>query len=233
MEDGMRARDLMTPDPVTIPPETPLAVVARTLAERGFSGAPVTDAEGRLVGMVTEGDLIRRLAAPEDPPRSWLRDFFSPAGRQAARYARTHGQTAADVMTAQLVTADEDTPIEVIAKAMEERGIRRVPVLRGERLVGLVSRADLIRALMAPPAALAADAPDERIRRDVLRAMREQPWVDAFLVFPDVKDGVVSFHGYCRNEEVKRGLRVLAEGVAGVKGVQVMVEKTPLPVVAP
>lgn len=229
----MRARDLMTRDPVTIPPETPLALVARTLGERGFSGAPVADAAGKLLGMVTEGDLIRRIAAPEDVPRSWLRDFFTPAARQAARYARTHGQTAGDVMTTSLVTAEEDTPIETIAKAMEERGIRRVPVVREGRLVGIVSRADLIRALMVPDESLAADAPDERIRRAVVAAMREQPWVDAFFVFPDVKDGVVSFHGYCRNEEVKRGLRVLAEQIPGVKGVQVMVEKTPLPVVSP
>lgn len=229
----MRARDLMTRDPVTIPPVAPLALVARTLAERGFSGAPVVDADGKLLGMVTEGDLIRRLAAPEDAPRSWLRDFFTPAARQASRFARTHGQTAADVMTTSLITAEADTPIEKIAKAMEERNIRRVPVVQDGRLIGLVSRADLIRALMVPAESLAADAPDERIRRAVLEEMRRQPWVDAYFIFPDVKDGVVSFHGYCRNEEVKRGLRVLAEAIPGVKGVQVMVEKTPLPIAIP
>jgi len=226
----MRARDLMTTNLVTIPPTTPLQVVAATLAERGFSGVPVVDADGRLLGLVTEGDLIRRLAAPEDKPRSWLRDFFAPAGRQAAQFARTHGRTAQDAMTTALVTAEEDTPVERIAKVMEERGIRRVPVVRDGRLVGIVSRADLIRALLSPPEALAADAPDERIRRDVLKAMREQPWVDAYFIFPEVKEGVVLFHGYCRNEDVKRALRVLGERIPGVKGVQVMVEKAPLPV---
>lgn len=225
----MRARDLMTRDPVTIPPDATLAMVARILGERGFSGAPVVDKDGKLLGMVTEGDLIRRIAAPEDQPRGWLRSFLTPAGRQAATFARTHGQTARDVMTGALVTAEEDTPIERIAKAMEERGIRRVPVVREGRLVGIVSRADLIRALLVPAASLEADAPDERIRRAVLAAMREQPWVDAFFVFPDVKDGVVFFHGYCRNEDVKRGLRVLAERIPGVKGVELMVEKAPLP----
>ncbi|WP_270935682.1 CBS domain-containing protein [Falsiroseomonas oryzae] len=229
----MRARDLMTRDPVTIPPTMPLPVIARTLAENGFSGAPVVDAEGRLLGMVTESDLIRRIASAADSPRSWLRDFFTPAGRQAAEFSRTHGGTAADVMTTSLVTAEEDTPIETIAKAMEERGIRRVPVVRDGRLAGIVSRADLIRALLVPAETLAADAPDERIRRLVMDAMRQQPWVDAFFVFPDVRDGVVSFHGYCRNEEVRRALRVLAEGIPGVKGVQLMVEKPPLPVIAP
>jgi CBS domain-containing protein len=226
---AMRARDLMTRDPVTLPQDTPLPQVARILAERGISGAPVTDAEGRLLGMVTESDLIRRLAAPEDGPRGWLADFLTPAARQAARYARTHGQTAADVMTTGLVTAEEDTPIGVIAKAFEERGIRRVPVVRAGRLIGIVARADLIRALMAPEGTLSEDAPDERIRRQVMEAMRRQPWVDAFFIFPEVKDGVVSFRGFCRNEEVKRALRVLAQSIPAVKGVEVMVEKPSLP----
>jgi CBS domain-containing protein len=229
----MRASDLMTRDPITIPPDTPLPLVARMLGERGISGAPVVDKDGRLMGMVTEGDLIRRIAALEDQPRSWLRDLVTPAGRQAAHFARTHGRTAADVMTGTLITADEDTPIERIAKAMEDKGIRRVPVVRDGKLLGIVSRADLIRALLAPPAALAQDAPDERIRRAVLAAMREQPWIDAFFIFPDVKDGVVFFHGYCRNEDVKRGLRVLAERIPGVKGVELMVEKPPLPIATP
>lgn len=229
----MRARDLMTTNPVTLPPDMPLPAVAQLFAERGFSGAPVVDADGKLLGMVTEADLMRRLAAPEDRPAGWLVRMFSPAGRQAAEFARIHGRTASDVMTRNLITAEEDTPVEKLAKAFEERRIRRVPVVRDGKLVGVVSRADLIRALMVPEEQLAADATDERIRRAVSAAMREQPWVDAFYVFPDVKDGVVSFHGWCRNEEVKRGLRVLAERVPGVKGVNVMVERMPLPVLAP
>jgi CBS domain-containing protein len=228
----MRARDLMTTDLVTLPPETPLAAVAQLFAARGISGAPVVDAEGKLLGMVTEADLMRRLAAPEDRPPGWVIRLFSPAGRQARDFARTHGRTAADVMTRTLVTAEEDTPIEKLAKAFEEKRIRRVPVTREGRLVGVVSRADLIRALLVPEEKLAEDAPDERIRKAVWAAMREQPWVDSFYIFPDVRDGVVSFHGWCRNEEVKRGLRVLAERIPGVKGVQVMVERTPLPVMA-
>lgn len=221
----MRARDLMTPEPVTFQPGTPIAVAARAMAERGFSGAPVVDAEGRLLGMLTEGDLLRRLAAPADAPKSWVAGLFQSASTQADRFARAHGQTAGDAMTRGAVTAEEDTPIETLAKAMEERAIRRIPVLRDGRLVGIVSRADLIRALLQPAEELAADAPDERIRRDLTQAMQQQPWIDAFAIFFDVKDGVVSFHGYCRNDAVLRGLKVLAETVPGVKGVKVMVER--------
>lgn len=227
----MRARDLMTQNPVTIPPETPLAAVAQLFAARGISGAPVVDGAGKLLGMITEADLMRRIAATEDRPEGWLSSLFRPAGRQAEHFARTHGRTAGDVMTRHLVTADEDTSIEKIAKALEDKHIRRVPVVRDGVLLGIVSRADLVRALMVPEQTLAQDAPDERIRRALTEAMRHKAWIDAFYIFPDVRDGVVYFHGWCRNEEVKRALRVLAEGIPGVKGVQVMVEKPPLPVV--
>lgn len=226
----MRARDLMTPDPISFPPETPIHVVARAFAERGISGAPVVDAEGRLVGMVTEGDLLRRLAAPADKPESWIAALLAPAAKQADRFARTHGRTAADVMTRGAVSAEEDMPIEKLGQAMEQRNIRRIPVVRRDRLVGIVSRADLIRALLQPAADLDADAPDERIRRDLVRAMKTQPWIDAFYIFPEVRDGVVYFHGHCRNDAVKRALHVLAENLPGVKAVEVMVERPPLPV---
>ncbi|MBU8542186.1 CBS domain-containing protein [Roseomonas sp. ROY-5-3] len=218
----------MTPDPMTFQPATPIAVVARTLAERGISGAPVVDAQGALLGMITEGDLLRRIAAPADAPKSWVAGLFSPAARQADHFARTHGQTAGDVMTRGAVTAEEETPIDKLAHAMEERNIRRIPVLRDGRLVGIVSRADLIRALLQPAEHLSADAPDERIRRELVGRMKDQPWIDAFAIFPEVENGVVIFHGYCRNDAVLRALPVLAETIPGVKGVRVMVENQSL-----
>ncbi len=227
----MLARDLMTRSPLTLPPDAPLGVVANLFAERGISGAPVVEPDGRLLGIVTEGDLIRRLAAGAEKPRSWLAEFFRPAARQAADFSRVHGRTAQDVMTRHLHAVAEDTAIGEVARLMEQHGIRRVPVLRDGVLAGIVSRADLVRALMSSGGSIFADAPDEQIRRAVGKAMREQPWVDAFYIYFDVQDGVVSFYGYCKNDEVKRALRVLAEGVPGVKGVEVRLEKPPLPVV--
>lgn len=229
----MRARDLMTTSLVTIPPDAPVEAVARMLAERGISGVPVVDAEGRLLGLVTEGDLLRRLAAAEDRPRSWLAGLFASATEQARRYARLHGRKARDVMTTDLVTAEEDTPVEHVARIIEERNIRRVPVLRDGRLVGVVSRADLLRALVAPPGALAADAPDSRIRARLVAAMREQPWADTYYIFPEVEDGVVTFYGFSRSESVKQGLRVLAEGVPGVKAVRFATETVPPDIIGP
>ena len=216
---SLRARDLMTPDVVTIPPETPVLTIARMLADRAMSAAPVVDPQGQLLGIVTEADLIRRLAGEADKPAGWFASLFSNQERDAARYARTHGVTARDVMTAEVVAVDPDTLASAVAHLMEERGIRRVLVTQEGRLKGIVSRADLLRALVAPPQE-AGQLSDERIRRAVLAAMKKEPWADTFYTMVDVHDGTVEFHGFSRSAAVQRGLRVLAENVPGVKGVQ-------------
>jgi CBS domain-containing protein len=223
----MRARDLMTRDVVTVPPDTPVPALARLLAERGVSSAPVVEADGRLVGIVTEADLLRRVAALGERPKGWLARLFADPSAQAARYAKGHGARARDVMTTDLITVEEDARAEEIARLLEEHRIKRVPVLRDGRLAGVVSRADLLRAVLESPETLAADAPDARIQRDLAAALRGQPWAHTFYIFPSVQDGVVTFYGWCSSEEVGRGLRVLAEGVPGVKGVQD--ETTPPP----
>ena len=223
----MRIRDLMTSTPVTVPPETPLQAVAALMAERGISGVPVVDADGTLLGMITDGDLMRRLAVKEDRPETWLARLLASHAQQADHYARSHGRRVKDVMTTELATVTEDASIEEVAKLLESRRIRRVPVVRDGRLLGIVSRADLVRAVMSEPASEPGDAPDDRIRRRVIAAMREQPWVDTYLVFPIVRDGVVTFHGFCGSEKVIRALRVLAEGVEGVR--EARFETTPTP----
>lgn len=215
---SLRARDLMTPDVVTVPPETPVLTIARMLADRGISAAPVVDAQGQVAGVVTEGDLIRRLAGEADRPAGWFASLFSNQERDAERYARTHGVTARDVMTADVVAVDPDTLASAVAHLMEERGIRRVLVTQEGRLKGIVSRADLLRALVAPPQE-AGQLSDERIRRAVLATMKKEPWADTFYTMVDVHDGTVEFHGFSRSAAVQRGLRVLAENVPGVKGV--------------
>lgn len=215
---SLRARDLMTPDVVTVPPETPVIAVARLLADRGISAAPVVDAQGQVIGVVTEADLIRRLAGEEDRPAGWLASLFSNQERDAERYARTHGVTARDLMTAEVVAVDPDALASHVAHLMEERGIRRVLVTQEGRLKGIVSRADLLRALVAPPAEQ-GDLSDDRIRRAVLAAMKKEPWADTFYTMVEVHDGVVEFHGFSRSAAVQRGLRVLAENVPGVKSV--------------
>lgn len=222
----MNAADVMTTSLVTLPPDLPVGAAARMLAERGISGAPVVDAEGRLLGILTEGDLIRRLAAETDRPRSWFLGLFASASAQADHYARSHGRRVRDVMTREVTSVAEDTPLAEVAALLEKRGIRRVPVLREGRLVGLVSRADLLKVSLEPPPRPEA-ASDAAIRRALAAALKGQPWVDAYFVFPEVADGVVTLHGFCRSEAVQRGLRVLAEGVPGVREVRVETDPTP------
>ena len=214
----LRARDLMTPDVITVPPETPVLAIARLLGDRGISALPVVDAEGQTVGVVTEGDLIRRLAGEQDKPAGWFASLFADPARDAERYARTHGMTARDVMTSDVITVDPDTLASAVAHVMEDRSIRRVLVTQEGRLKGIVSRADLLRALVVPPEP-PGELSDERIRRAVLAAMKKEPWADTFYTMVEVTAGVVQFHGFSRTAAVQRGLRVLAENVPGVKSV--------------
>ena len=215
---GPTARDLMTPDVVTVPPETPVMAMARLLSDRGISAVPVVDPAGVVLGIVTEADLIRRLAGEEDKPSSWFGALFSDPASQAERFARTHGVTAKDLMTEKVVAVTPETTAAHIAHMMEEQKIRRVVVQEGDKLHGIVSRADLLRALVAP-AHEEAELSDERIRRAVMAAMKNQPWTDTFYTMVEVKEGKVTFHGFRRSDAVQKALRVLAENIPGVKGV--------------
>ena len=216
---GPTARDLMTPDVVTVPPETPVMAMARLLSDRGISAVPVVDPAGAVLGIVTEADLIRRLAGEEDKPSSWFGALFSDPASQAERFARTHGVTAKDLMTEKVVAVTPETTAAHIAHMMEEQKIRRVVVLEGDKLRGIVSRADLLRALVTP-AHEDAELSDERVRRAVMAAMKKEPWTDTFYTMVEVKEGKVTFHGFRRSDAVQKALRVLAENVPGVKGVE-------------
>ena len=222
----LTARDLMTPDVVTVPPETPILALAHLMAERHISAVPVLDAEGHVLGLVSEADLIRRLADEDEKHPSWFAGLFADPVAQAERYARAHGATAADVMTTELVSVAPTDSAAHVAKVIEDKHVRRALVLDKGKLLGIVSRADLLRALVAPPGAAAAGS-DEQIRRAVVTAMRKEPWVDTFHTVVEVKDGVVEIHGFSRSPAVQRALRVLTEGVPGVKEVRDLTQPMP------
>lgn len=217
----MRAEDIMTREVVTVRPETPVGELARLFSERGISGAPVVDAEGTLLGVVTETDLMRRIAAATDAKPGWLGGLFQDPAGLARRYARSHGRTAQDVMTPEPMTLGPDVPIARVAKLLEERDIRRVPIVAAGRLLGVVSRADLLKAVLDAPAAEApaTAADDGVIRRELARRLRQEPWVDRHFLHASVAEGHVHFTGFARSPAVIQGLRALAEGVPGVRGV--------------
>jgi CBS domain-containing protein len=226
----MIAKELMSTNLVVVPPEMPVAAVAELLAARGISAVPVVDAAGAPVGIVTEGDLIRRLADQPRGPLRWFLDLFGESKPMIERFAKAHGKTARDVMSAAMVTVGESAPAEEIARLMETHAIRRVPVVTDGKLVGIVSRADLLRAVLRKPDAAAGQAAgdDRAILRAVIAAMRDQPWTDSFWVYPNVTEGVVTLYGYARSQTMRDGLRLLVQEIPGVTAVVDSMEDMPL-----
>jgi CBS domain-containing protein len=215
----MRAKDVMTTDPIVVGPETTVGEIAELLLQRRISGVPVADAAGRVLGVVSEDDLMHRpeIGGPRRRSR-WLTWF---SGGQTGDFVKTHGRIARDVMSAPAIVVDEEASIADIARLLEERRIKRVPVLRDGKLVGIVSRADLLRGFAAAqraPAAVAAD--DGALRTAILAAMKREGWPMAAIVNVVVSDGVAHLWGLLDPEEDPRALVLLVEGVPGVKAVE-------------
>lgn len=224
----MRAKDVMTPHVVTVKPGSTVREVAELLLKHGISAVPVVDDTDHLVGIVSEGDLIRRAEIGTDErKRSWWLRLFSNTANLAAEYVKTHSNHVRDVMTKNVITVSEDTPLSDIAALFEKHRIKRVPVTRDGRLVGIVSRANLIQALAAKSSTLTpAAADDGTIRLKVLEALRSQPWSHPESGGVTVTNGVVGFWGIYWDEEERRASIVAAENVPGVR--EVVDHRTPL-----
>jgi len=216
----MHARDVMTRNVVSVPPETPVAQIARTLLQRRISAVPVVDAKGRLLGIVSEGDLMRRPDAGTGAGRPpWWLELVADSEERLQRFAKAHGQRAADVMTRKVVTVSERAPLDEVAALLEKHHIKRVPVMRGAKLVGIVSRANLLRGLAARPAARRAGANDAALRQRVLAAIRSSgapsPFVDVV-----VSGGVAHLWGAAYSETEKAALRAAAASTPGIRSVR-------------
>ena len=230
----MRATDVMTPNVITVDPDMSIQVLATLLSERGISGAPVVDASGRMLGIVSEGDLLHRAELGTERreqrrPSWWLEHFASGLARD---YVKSHGRTVKDIMTRDVVTVEEETDLADVATLLETNQIKRVPVMRGGKIVGIVSRANLVRALGATKGAPTSGSgeDDRTIRSTLLTELGQQKW--AGKVWPQdiiVSGGVVQlWFGSDEPEERRRALRVAAENVAGVSGVEEHVLPIPL-----
>jgi CBS domain-containing protein len=227
----MHAMDVMTTSVVTVRPDTPVQEVAKILSERSISGVPVVDTENRLVGIVSEGDLLHRVeTGTERRPdrrtgrrRSWWLDTIGLNEELARDYVKSHGRAAGDVMTREVTFVSDTTDLAEIANILETKRIKRVPVVREGKLVGIVSRANLVRALAAAGSRLSdAGATDDRtIRQKLLAELQGQQWVHTWAADIIVRDGVVHFWVTDdRPEQERRALRVAAENVSGVRGVE-------------
>jgi CBS domain-containing protein len=217
----MKAKDVMTSPVVTIEPDVDVLQAVRIMLQRRVSGLPVVEKDGRLVGIVTEGDFLRRAETGTQRRRPRWLEFLVGPGRLAQDYARAHARKVADVMTAEPITVDESTALDDVVKLMEKRQIKRIPVVRGSNVVGIVSRANLLHALasVAREAKPAAQS-DAAIRALFMDELSKQSWAPVALINPVVRDGVVELWGTITDERERAALVVAAENVPGVKAVR-------------
>ena len=219
----MNARDVMTSKLITAKPGTPVGEIAALLFEHRISAVPVVD-KGRLVGIVSEANLLRRFEIGTDRARSgdpWWTKLFGAVPSSEDQYVRSHAQRARDIMTPEVATVTPDTSLGEIATLLEKRRIKRVPVLERGRLVGIVSRADLVRALVSAEQAGREAGPigDEAIRTRLLVELEGQEWWRAELSSVVVEKGVVTYRGVVEFEHQRVAARVAAETVPGVRRV--------------
>jgi CBS domain-containing protein len=213
----MRAHQIMTRSLITIAPDATILEAAKTMLRHHVSGLPVVDAAGKLVGIVSEGDFIRRNEIGTQRRRGrWLTFLL---GDSVADYIREHGRKISDVMTSEPITVTEDATLEDIVNAMETNDIKRLPVMRGDNLVGIVSRANLLQAV----ASLAHEIPDptaddDHIRRRIIQALEKNDW-SPFGLNVIVRDGIVHLSGFIIEEQSRQAAMVAVRNVAGVKQV--------------
>jgi CBS domain-containing protein len=219
----MNAIDVMTAPVITVSPYTAVRDIVAILIDKRISGVPVVE-NGEVVGMVGEGDLVHRHEIGTDdglPYRTWWQRL---AGSDPApdAYVKSHGGRARDIMSHELAPIAQDTPVARIASIFEARHIRRLPVLHGTRLVGIVTRTDLVRALAANTRDVGPSTvhTDESIRARLVAELEKQPWWQAKWCAVFVTDGIVRYRGVYERESDRRAARVAAENVAGVRAVE-------------
>ncbi|HZS81406.1 MAG TPA: CBS domain-containing protein [Stellaceae bacterium] len=217
----MKVADVMTRRVVFAKPETTVIEAARLMLQDGISGLPVIDGKGELVGIVTEGDFLRRSETHTERRRArWLELLLGP-GRLAEDYVRSHGRKVEEIMTQDVATVTGETPLAEAVRLMEKRRVKRLPVLHGRKVVGIISRADFMQALTVLSADdnKSAAASDDAIRATLMAELAKQPWGSRATTNVVVRDGIVELHGTILDDRQREALRVAAENIPGVTAV--------------
>jgi CBS domain-containing protein len=215
----MRAHQIMTRQVITASVDTPIVEAARTLLKHHISGMPVVDSSGKLVGVVSQGDFMRRAEIGTQRKRSrWLNLLLGP-GRAAADFVHERGRKVGDVMNDQPITVSEDATLEEVTSTMERNDIKRVPVMRGDSLIGIVTRTNLVQAVLD----LAREVPDptaddDHIRNRIFAAIEKADWAP-FGLSVLVRNGNVHLSGIITDERSRQASVVAAESVTGVRHV--------------
>ena len=218
----MRAMDVMTSGVITVGENATVPEAAKLMATHGISAVPVVDKDNRIIGMVSEGDLLHRAETGTERRRSWWLDMVSSTNKLAGEYIKSHSGRVKDVMTRDVLSVTEETPVADIAVLLETNRVKRVPVLRSGKLAGIVSRANLVRALAMTitEAAGGAEIDDRAIRDKLLAELKAQKWAEVSPANVTVKDGVVHLWSSYLSEQEKLALVVAAENIPGVQRVE-------------
>lgn len=222
----MHARDVMTPGVITVQPDTSVRDIAKMLVEHHISGVPVVENGGKLVGIVSEGDLMRRPESDTEHHRSWWLKLLVSHDQKVSEYIKTHGQHAADVMSRPVITVVEDATLEKVADTLQKHRVKRAPVMRGDKMIGIVARADLLHGLIARQAGHTPSVDDHKIKAALEREIKSAE-VDMRFVNVIVSGGVVHIWGMVASADDREAVRVAAENVAGVKTVNLNIQATP------
>ena len=217
----MKARDIMTRKVITERPDTPIRDIATLMVENHISGLPVLTADGKVVGILSESDLLHRAETGTERRQKWWFRIFADSASLAREYAKAHGLKAHDVMSRYVISVRDDTELRDVADSLDNHRIKRVPVLKEESLVGIVTRGDLVRALsQAQLSAAAAKMDNAGLHKLLQSRMRSQPWIDESYINVSVNDGVVELIGFVESLDQKNALRALVEGTEGVTRVE-------------
>jgi CBS domain-containing protein len=222
----MKARDVMTVRVITVEPDTSVRDIAKLLIEHKVSGVPVVEKDGTLVGIVSEGDLMRRPESETEHHSPWWLILLLTHEQKVADYMKTHGRRAADVMTKRVITVQDDFTLEKVADTLQKHRIKRAPVMQGEKMVGIVARADLLHGLIARQSSVAPSLDDNRIKSALAHELNSAGVDARFLKFI-VSGGVVHIWGVVTTAGDKDAVRVAAESAAGVKEVRLNVDAMP------
>lgn len=221
----LQARDIMTRDVATVRVDTPVHDLAKMMTERHISGMPVVDGDSNIIGIVTEADLLHRVETNTEKKSSWWLRLFSDADALAREFSKAHGRTAGDIMTRNVVAVPENATIDVIADAFDAKRIKRVPVVRDRTVVGIVSRGDIVRALLrmtehGAPRTEEPAADRGVVRQRVLEAIRDQPWINGGAINVIATETGVELWGNTETEDQRRAIRILVEQLPDVGAIE-------------
>ena len=216
----MNAADVMVTNVITVGPDACLQDVAHLFLTNRISAAPVVGTDGKFLGIVSEGDLMRRAEAGTGRRRSWWLSLLTGREVLAAEYIKEHSRKVADVMTREVITAAPQTSLRDIANILEKNGIKRVPIVDGGKIIGIVSRANLLQALASLRNQIEGGEPDDaRIREGIVERLKAEPWSRPSLINVIVQEGTVELWGIVDSPVERKAVRVAAEVTPGVRAV--------------